>query len=763
MPEEQGVTGMHTFFINTSKKSLQDYEVLFDIPKENSAFVSLEVPLSDWLRKESGDAGCVQKMNDLIDGYAELNDAFNLILYVDLSEQPAYTSIPRDDTEGVSRNAMLQALETVLMHMVCQRIVVPLIDAGRKPQDVLIMFGSDQRFCGSIGGNADARFERVSEKLYALLGMPEDEKIVQCAKEIPEGEPKARMEAFVKAIKTAYKAEGIPGLREQYAPMLKAWCESVVTAKNLSTAKTDLLQSMHELKSTEMQSYNIRALVCPYDFVANDVNQKVRALNRLNIALHLLKCVRANTIFFQKEVSVYSTEEETPAASDAYHRELIPFRVYEARQIGESLAVRKAVFDDTLEWLKKRTQQYSELELAPSEWWKFKHADFGLDDLGDAAEEKNDEDVEAEEVQSGNKKQKRNQEENRQAQTGGRAVRDLLAPDYQVLDYDMSKITVDLLHKQKTAAAYKQQAEKLRKEHVRYLKTLKMNITLRLSNYAGKSKENKQAVLKVGGYQYAGRNTADREKEDRPIAVVQPIANTAYNTIFNRFMAFCAGRSVEVTDIQEPYERYIRKVDQIEQSLKNIKKVALGMLVAIPVLYIPYAAIQFSSITESLLTVCCAAGSVGIPLGLLYGGLSVLALRQRKRYLDEGKILTAASNAVLEQKNKPAAQDFDRLLADAIPALRWVYEYKLDAAYYSDCCEIADAKINHHKSKLSERRKFLENVLVDLEYTPRGKVGLGNEPEKKPECSKPYCTGENREVYIITDEVFWNKIDGKGR
>ena len=81
---------MHTFFINTSKKNLEGYDVLFDIHYENRALVSLTCPMSDWYDPEKGYEACVAQMSDLIDGYVELNNAFNLILYIDL----AYHSTP---------------------------------------------------------------------------------------------------------------------------------------------------------------------------------------------------------------------------------------------------------------------------------------------------------------------------------------------------------------------------------------------------------------------------------------------------------------------------------------------------------------------------------------------------------------------------------------------------------------------------------------------------------------------------------------------
>ena len=66
---------MHTFFINTSKKNLEGYDVLCDIHYENRALVSLTCPMSDWYDPEKGYEACVAQMSDLIDGYVDFDKA----------------------------------------------------------------------------------------------------------------------------------------------------------------------------------------------------------------------------------------------------------------------------------------------------------------------------------------------------------------------------------------------------------------------------------------------------------------------------------------------------------------------------------------------------------------------------------------------------------------------------------------------------------------------------------------------------------------
>lgn len=76
---------MHTFFINTSDKNVDEGKILFDINYENRALVALKCRIEDWPDKEKGYLACVEKMSEMMDMYDDMNKRFNLIIYIDLS------------------------------------------------------------------------------------------------------------------------------------------------------------------------------------------------------------------------------------------------------------------------------------------------------------------------------------------------------------------------------------------------------------------------------------------------------------------------------------------------------------------------------------------------------------------------------------------------------------------------------------------------------------------------------------------------------
>ena len=98
------------------------------------------------------------------------------------------------------------------------------------------------------------------------------------------------------------------------------------------------------------------------------------------------------------------------------------------------------------------------------------------------------------------------------------------------------------------------------------------------------------------------------------------------------------------------------------------------------------------------------------------------------------------------------------MLSHHIPALRYVYEYKLDVEFYKECCKMASAKIIHHKSKLHDRVVIVGNIIEDLE-TLRSDTFDGASDEATIDYNLAFCCGkDNREFYSIIDTEFLKKI-----
>lgn len=743
---------MHTFFINTSKKELNEYDVLFDIHYEKKTLVSMECPMSDWHDSDKGYMACVKQMSDMIDGYVELNNAFNLIVYIDLSENKAYSSIQRDAFHDKDRDECCRAMHILFTHVISESIVDELVSSGRRPQNVLIMFGEEKRFTDFNVAANDTNRQSIMRNLFGFIGLPGNEVIEATAKKVAATDAPNKVKVFNDELSKSYGDELVPGIRECYNVDLQLWCDAIINEANIHKANEELFERINVINKVESDRIGVDIVSCPYDFYACKVNKSILAISQLNIALYLLKCVESESVY------------ETGSAEGK--RKPIEFHLYSVQEIAPILKSKESIYSAKTAEIETLAKSYTDLKLAPK-LSSFDHAKFGLDMYGDKATDFIISDVQSEETDDENEKNateasddtgetieiKGNVKEVTVVEKEGRKL--FSRDEYKEFDYNFDQGSDKMLKKKTTPEEYIEQAKKVRKHHLDYLKKLKVHVSGVLSNYAGKSKENKPALLQVGGYRYAGPG-----EEDKVLEAVEGVSSKAYESMINQYMEFCAGRSVAISDIEEQCNWFISRVHQIKESLRKIKLVAIGILFAILLLYVPFVVIQFEAIVENVLTLATALGSIAVPIVLLYFIFSIVALAQRKKYIKAWKEFKEKSDQALEE-NKIAAQKYDQLLSVIVPALRWVYEYKLDVEYCLECCSVADAKIEHHRRKLRDRVTSLQNILGDLEFKDNEREETQSESISNTDAidyNVAFCSGEkNQSFYSIIDKKFFTK------
>ena len=284
-----------------------------------------------------------------------------------------------------------------------------------------------------------------------------------------------------------------------------------------------------------------------------------------------------------------------------------------------------------------------------------------------------------------------------------------------------------------------------------------------LSNYAGRSADNDPALLKkrdisIPEVDYdpvpAVINYSEtRTAESRSSKVVQDAATNGYATAQRDYFEFYASRSVSLTDVEEPCNWLINKVDEITESLRRIKTVFFVLLAAVAVLYVPYFVLQWDKIFDDFISLLTAICSVAGPFVLLAAAYLILRERQKLKYLKVWKAFKTKSQQILAE-NDDATQKYDKMLSACIPKLRWMYEYVTDVEFYRDCCEIARAKLEHHAFKQKAYAGAIGNVLEDLQHSSdlRG-VSVEVDP-KEIDYGSAFCNGEkNCKFYsIITAE-----------
>ena len=737
---------MHTFFINTSQKSISDYDVLFDIHRETKSIITMDCLMSEWYDKEKGYVSCINHMSDMIDGHVELNNAFNLIIYIDLSETKAYSSIKRDSFHDKTREEYCRALHIIFTHVVSESIVKDLSESGRKPQSVLIMFGEEKKFTDfNVPANESSR-QAVMKTLFGLMGLPEHDTIERIAKSVDGSDSADKIGDFKKLIFEACGEEIIPGIREGYSSGLDLWFDEIITEANVANANTALFNRISSVNRMESCLLGVEVISCPYDDLACRVNRTTLAISQINIVIHLLKCVEANSIY-----------ESNGDGS----RKLIAFHTFTVEEIAPILKKKKLLYAEKISEIDSLTKSYTELGLSP-QLSAFDYAKFGLDEYGDKAtdlvisaaepdEKKSRKSSDAASnteavVISGNEKKVTVAEKESRAMLSG--------DEFEAFDYNLDFGTDAMLKKNAKPEDYIEQAKKVRRHHLDYLKKKKLHVSKVLSNYAGRSKTNKPAMLKLGENRYASAS-----KETRALEAVETVSDKAYETAFLQYMEFCSGRSVAVTDIEEQCDWFISRVYQIKESINKIKYVAIGLFFAMLVLYIPFFVIQFEAITKNAVSVTVAMLSVVVPIAVLYAVFAFITSLQKKKYIEAWSQFKSKSDQILSE-NTLAAKKYDKLLSTIIPALRWIYEYKLDVDYCVECCRVADAKIEHHRHKLYERISTIQRILSDLEVTEQYEEGSDEVVIASPESvdyTASFCSGKkNRSFYSVIDSSFFN-------
>ena len=293
---------MHTFFINTSKTEFKPYDVLFDIHLENKTLVTMQCPLGDWWDEEKGYRACVKTMGNMIDGYVELNNAFNVILYVDLTENAGYTAIPRDPMNQREREEYCEALQRIYRYLFLQSMTHDLIEEGREPKSVLIMFGVDKKHeHGGVVKDAPAP-EGINSDLLKLLGIREDAAAEPAGSESggkaaePADEIGAKAEAMYRELLELRKQALPAGLNDEFLKdILREWCQTAVQS-GVQAASQRVVNLFRDTARENARRASLCMVSAPYDYVAARFDKCIRAMSLLNIAIHLLKCVESNSI-----------------------------------------------------------------------------------------------------------------------------------------------------------------------------------------------------------------------------------------------------------------------------------------------------------------------------------------------------------------------------------------------------------------------------------------------------------------------------------
>lgn len=748
---------MHTFFINTSGKKIENCIDILEIQQETMKLVSLDCPISTWQSEKDGYKSCVCKMEELIDNYKDINNSFNLIIYVDLILFEEYTAIPI--SEHRERDACLRAIYALFTNYMRETIMNALDGCGRNPQEVLIVFEENRKPDDDTSNDDDGR-AMIRANIMNFIGLPSMERMEQARVKAAQEAEKDQAAAFVRQIKEILGRQLIDGVFDCYEELIKVWAEEV---KAYGAVELPTKYLAERIMERSKDSENIDFVSFVTNRRAGSTNKQEYAKRDLRLYFYLLDCVQDQTIY---ELRSDGSDRDNPTVK--------PFPDIDWNQVVSAFEAKRSIYERKYKETVSLSDRYTKLKLAP-ELYAFDHDRFGLDEFGKKRKKFEIVDVKPNSTSEENDSQEETDgtilpEADKKAVVISEAEASSLfsSDEYKCFPYRGEKGAAEGIKANTPPEKMISEAQKLREHHIHYLKKLKIHISDILSNYAGRSVENDPALLQkrrvsIGDedfedaskeYRYA---KVGRPAEEKKLKAVKDISDSAYETAMLEYLRFSAGRSVAVTDIEEQCDWFVTRIHQITESLRKIRTVAVGLFAAIFVIYIPFVVIQWEAITENFLTLITALASVGVPVVLLYVVFTAAAIMQRKKYLEAWREFEAQSDQVLLD-NSIAAEKYDKLLHTFIPSLRWIYEYRLDVEFYSSCCKMARAKLNHHIQKLHDRVTAVGNILEDLEYktSPEKYEGVTFD---EIDYNVSFCTGDNNcNFYSIIDQHILDMI-----
>ena len=755
---------MHTFFINTSDKDILSDRNILDIEEINKDLILLDYPLKKWKEEDWGYHDCANKIGELIDNYKEINNDFDIVIYVDLMTIPMYSSVLlcNDDNK---KTACHFAFYSVICNYIRKTLITELNDHARVPLEVIVIMEEAQRKKVTFDINVIDNRKLLTEMIGRVIGFPSDEElqtvlnkhckdlyteresINDLKDEALRTERRLRVsitdemvELLITELNSLSEDSAFEEQYEYYKDKLTNMLARIVDNADIRELREGFLYSIFESYNNERKSDNgffFTSFVTDKKVIARNLTENLK--RNLRIYFYLTSCIREQTFIESADANGDPVRNNEYSSGAYYRAKDIAFIDRNGwYKIRDYLSEKNRIYKRKLEITLKMRKSYSSLGLAPA--------------LDVFDRERLLPDV--------------------------HCSKDGIVPDrlfdkdtVKEFDYDGLEIVKEMKTKpQVKPAEYINTAHRLRDYHVKYLEELQNHVMNVLSGYAQSDENSPPALSKrvvnidtnvineEGTKCRYKKAEADAETEKN--VIVEKNAVNVYNTVQNMYFEYCASNELAVSDISLQCNWLEQRIKQIWESLKYMKQVGAVSLIAALVTFVPYIIIGWNNITSSVLSFFTAFCSIAIPC-LLFAAIFFIVVAWQKSKLK--KVWSEFWKKHLDaiEKNKQAALHYDRLLTYYIPALRYTYEYYLDVQFRKECERLAESKISHHIQMLQNRIKITDKILSDLQLGSSSQQITLSDTEYHIDYHRTYCNGkDNIETYSIIDDKALDLIYG---
>ena len=755
---------MHTFFINISEKNILSDKEILDIEQVSRELILLSCQLKKWTDEKAGYSSCAERIGELIDNYREINNDFDLVIYIDLFSIPEYASELQKNDE-YKKTACLYAFYSVIADRIKKALIKRLNDQAREPQEIILIFEESPVRKSSFTLDNNDHKEMLVSSIARIIGFPSSELLDHILNESFTDLYKQRddinglrdqTQRTEKRINVSITGEMVRLLAdklneasegavfgasyENYMDSLYKMLADIIDNADSSEIRRSFLLSLYASCMAERykrSGFFFTSIVTDKTAVVKNLTEGLK--RDLRICLYLASCIRANTFIEPADANGNPLPDSERADADYYRaKDIVMINRNGWYIVRDFLSEKNRIYKRRLELTLKMRESYAYIGLAPR-LEVFDNELFSLDAYG--------------------------------AKSGEEIKRLLDKEAVNEFDYNGLEIVDEMKNKPKIkgkkagiqANEYIKAAHRLKNLHTTYLERLREHIMDTLSGYAGSSENNKPALPKrivnidtnvideEGTVCRYKRN--DSDCETKKMNIVEKNAANSYNTVRNMYFEYCASNELAVSDITAQCEWLEERMKQIKESLKKMKKVGLVSLIATMCTFIPYIILSWPVITSGMLSFFTGIYSLAVPFALFGGVFGTIAAWQKsklKKAWDEfwDKHIEALA------ANKASAVHYDRMLTAYIPALRYIYEYYLDVQFRSECEKLAEAKISHHIQKLQDKINETNKLIADLQLgTQSDNVSLSDK-DYPIDYNMTYCTGHNnKSLYSIIDDT----------
>lgn len=742
---------MHTVFINTTENPIGGRFDALKSAKDLKKLMYVRCPLPSWLDEEGGYRSITEQIATFIDTFNNVNNDYNLVIYVDMLQVFDLLKIDYFAEDVVEQLFLREFCKGAISRLISTTILPKLNDEGRPPIEMPVLLMEMPEF-EELTGSYDA--ERWKENaLSKILGIaPFDQLKMKLASEGKD------TRITVADLRDEEKKDARLDLSAAYEQKLQVFVNSVcIDGISFQRARDDLCDSIEKTFEGDT-SRNLA--ISEYHTNKKTIKLSLEASTKHNFLMqcYVADCIRDGTALVEgkepKRVQKL-TEKEWDA-------------------ILEELFRKKRGYEFVRQRIADLSTNYTELGLAPH-MYQLLIQKFGLNENGNVKSEYVIREVEEDqenkpEKEVGSKRREAMRKREELSKENGVISNWFDENQYKPYDTAGEEFTSGSLAS--SAAEYCEKATELANHHLNLFDKLSSHIVRSMANYAGYSKSNVPPILRKrkvnhgedvsdsakNDYVYAGG--LDKKVDTAPTESLIRISKRSYVSIMLEYLKFDAGRGLAVHDIKKQCDWFIERVKQIEESLKKLKWILIVLSVTLAVVYLPFLLIQWDLITKNVDTLLVACGSLAIPYVLLFC-CYVIARELQKRKMEKAwrDLLKQSDEACKD--NQEMIKAYDALMTKYIPSLRWLYEYVLDVDFHCDCCDVARAKLAHHRDKLFELIENLGNFLEDLDYE-----GFDYRPtgvDRKVQYHKAFCEGDNKEFYAILDQKILDMVQRRDR